>query len=106
MSACGGPAVLALAQMCGRKPLLIAVEENETVLDQTPERLLLPALHVKNYWEALGVIAAHRAGVDPWALRKNGVAQIQRRGVRSSSEGFSRISKEYKEESVQTMVHV
>lgn len=31
---------------------------------------------VSNYWEALGVIAAHKAGVDPYSLRKNGVKNI------------------------------
>lgn len=32
---------------------------------------------VSNYWEAIGVIAAHKAGVDPYCLRKNGVKRIK-----------------------------
>lgn len=35
-------------------------------------------MRVANYWEALGVIAAHKAGVDPRALRKNGVSHLHR----------------------------
>jgi hypothetical protein len=61
------------------QPLLIAVEENETVLDDTPEKLQLNnVLRVANYWEALGVIAAHKAGVNPHALRRNGVNHLHR----------------------------
>lgn len=114
------------------QPLLIAVEENETVLDDTPEKMglenvvhflnpcctppaipagtmiclcldstvskhveslhyvlvvatrvsyhaaLLLQVRVANYWEALGVIAAHKAGVDPRALRRNGVNHLHR----------------------------
>jgi len=26
---------------------------------------------VSNYWEAIGVIAAHKAGIDPHSLRRN-----------------------------------
>lgn len=35
-------------------------------------------LRVANYWEALGVIAAHKAGVNPHALRRNGVNHLHR----------------------------
>lgn len=35
-------------------------------------------VRVANYWEALGVIAAHKAGVDPRALRRNGVSHLHR----------------------------
>ncbi|CAK9198407.1 unnamed protein product [Sphagnum troendelagicum] len=76
--ACGGNGTLALCHKTGRKPLLIAVEENETVLDDTPEKLQLNNLRVANYWEALGVIAAHKAGVNPHALRRNGVNHLHR----------------------------
>jgi Protein of unknown function (DUF3326) len=27
-------------------------------------------MKVKNYWEAIGVVAAHKAGIDPKSLRK------------------------------------
>src|SRR5437667_53097 len=30
-------------------------------------------LNVRNYWEAIGVIAAHKAGVNPNALRRQGI---------------------------------
>lgn len=33
---------------------------------------------VANYWEALGVMMAHKAGVDHNALRAHGIAQIPR----------------------------
>ncbi|CAA6674947.1 unnamed protein product [Spirodela intermedia] len=49
---------------------VIAVEENTTVMDDTPEKLGIDAMKVSNYWEAVGVVAAHRAGVDPRALRR------------------------------------
>jgi hypothetical protein len=35
-------------------------------------------LRVANYWEALGVITAHKAGVNPHALRWNGVNHLHR----------------------------
>lgn len=57
-NACGGEGTLALCRKSGRKPLLIAVEENETVLDDTPEKMgLVNVVRVANYWEAIGVIA-------------------------------------------------
>jgi len=33
---------------------------------------------VANYWEALGVMMAHKAGVDHHSLRAQGIAQIRR----------------------------
>ena len=32
-----------------------------------------PQLNVRNYWEAIGVVAAHKAGVNPNALRRQGI---------------------------------
>jgi hypothetical protein len=40
--------------------------------------LLDEQLRVANYWEALGVITAHKAGVNPHALRRNGVNHLHR----------------------------
>ncbi|XP_028548256.1 uncharacterized protein LOC110093025 [Dendrobium catenatum] len=78
IDACGGDAVLAFARSIRRnKPLIIAVEENETVLDDTPEKLGIQAVRVKNYWEAVGVVAAHKAGVEPKALRREGIDRIK-----------------------------
>lgn len=75
INACGGAGTLAFSRN-DHKPLLIAVEENETVLDDTPEKLQLNVVRVANYWEALGVMAAHKAGVDLYSLRRFGVRHI------------------------------
>lgn len=32
---------------------------------------------MSNYWEAIGVIAAHKAGVNPWSLRRGGIDNIR-----------------------------
>lgn len=90
------------------QPLVIVVQENKTVLDDTPEKLGIEAvihqfysqnisslllliikqqfffncktvvfqLQVSNYWEAIGVMAAHKAGIDPKSLRRGGVNNI------------------------------
>ncbi len=65
---CGGAGILALA---GRSsaPLVLAVEENETVLEVPPEPLGIKALRVATYLEAIGAVAAFGAGVDPARLR-------------------------------------
>lgn len=62
-SAFGGPGILHLIQR-ERPPLVIAVEENRTVMSVYPEDLGLPALRVRSYLEAMGAIVAHRAGVN------------------------------------------
>ncbi|XP_057862370.1 uncharacterized protein LOC131070753 isoform X4 [Cryptomeria japonica] len=77
IDACGGSGILAFGKKVGYKPLIIGVEENETVLDDTPDKLGLNVLKVANYWEALGVIAAHKSGIDPKSLRRDGVKHIQ-----------------------------
>ncbi|WCJ43609.1 hypothetical protein M5689_024341 [Euphorbia peplus] len=33
---------------------------------------------VSNYWEAIGVVAAHKAGIDPCSLRRDRIGKIQR----------------------------
>uniref|UniRef100_A0A7N0V9D7 Uncharacterized protein n=1 Tax=Kalanchoe fedtschenkoi TaxID=63787 RepID=A0A7N0V9D7_KALFE len=71
-----GAGALAFARGRGNKPLLIAVEENDTVLDDIPEKFGIEAVKVSNYWEAIGVIAAHKAGVDPMSLRRNQIKNI------------------------------
>ncbi|CAM8881448.1 unnamed protein product [Rhodiola kirilowii] len=72
-----GDGALAFSRARENKPLIIAVEENDTVLDDTPEKLGIEAVHVSNYWEAIGVIAAHKAGIDPMSLRRNKIKNIQ-----------------------------
>ncbi|KAG4116184.1 hypothetical protein ERO13_D12G153900v2 [Gossypium hirsutum] len=34
-------------------------------------------VRVSNYWEAIGVVAAHKAGIDPNSLRRNKIRNIQ-----------------------------
>jgi len=36
-----------------------------------------PQLNVRNYWEAIGVVAAHKAGVNPNALRRQGIDHLK-----------------------------
>ncbi|KAL2922222.1 hypothetical protein RDABS01_013713 [Bienertia sinuspersici] len=76
IDACAGNGVLSFARKSRNKPLIIAVEENTTVLSDTPDRLHIESVNVSNYWEAIGVIAAHKAGVDPNSLRKNRINNI------------------------------
>lgn len=64
-SACGGSAVLSL---CHTKTLVIAVADNTTTLNVPLAALGRQPLKVSSYLEAIGVIAAHRAGIDPQAL--------------------------------------
>ncbi len=67
-TACGSPALLALAER-QRAPLLIAVQENTTVMQVSPVAIGYPnVITVNSYAEAVGVVAAHRAGVDPRCL--------------------------------------
>lgn len=66
-TACGGSAVMSLGQTV---PLLIAVQDNLTKMQVTPEQLQLPALSVGSYLEAIGAMVAHRAGISPDALRR------------------------------------
>ncbi|CAJ2674437.1 unnamed protein product [Trifolium pratense] len=89
--ACGGEGTLAFARNAKNKPLIITVEENETVLDDTADKLGFEALHVSNYWEAIGVIAAHKAGIDPFSLRRNKIHNIGRTSVMPVN-GHSRVT--------------
>ncbi|XP_074337187.1 uncharacterized protein LOC141674372 isoform X1 [Apium graveolens] len=77
LDACGGDGALAFADRKRNKPLIIAVEENTTVLNDTPAKLGIQAVTVSNYWEAIGAVAAHKAGVDPYSLRRNRIKNIQ-----------------------------
>ncbi|XP_073000178.1 uncharacterized protein [Typha latifolia] len=87
-NACGGDAALAFARSTRKnKPLIITVQENETVLDDTPDKLGIEAVNALNYWEAIGIIAAHKAGVNPRALRREGVDNL-RSPSQLYSDGF------------------
>ncbi|KAE8707295.1 U-box domain-containing protein 10-like [Hibiscus syriacus] len=76
IDACGGEGALAFARSKRSKPLIICVEENETVLNDTADKLGIKVIKVKNYWEAVGVIAAHKAGIGPNSLRRNRIRNI------------------------------
>ena len=64
-TAFGGSALLSFSNSRTR---LIAVEENHTTLSVPPESLGIKALRVRSYLEAIGVMAAHKAGISPQAL--------------------------------------
>jgi len=64
---CGGTPAL-MSQKWGIP--LIAVKENKTVLDVTPEKMGINAIIVENYWEAIGVVAALKAGINIDSLRR------------------------------------
>ncbi|KAK0573052.1 hypothetical protein LWI29_002349 [Acer saccharum] len=77
IDACGGDGALAFATRKRNKPLIIAVEENETVLNDTPDKLGIEVIKVTNYWEAIGVIAAHKAGINPNSMRRNRINNLR-----------------------------
>ena len=59
--ACGGSAILNLAQSATQ---IITVTNNSTQIQVPPEPLGIKATKVSSYLEAIGIIAAYRAGVD------------------------------------------
>jgi hypothetical protein len=67
LNAWGSPALLQLAAL-PRPPLFIAVAENQTVMRVHPHDLGIPAVEVRSYLEAIGLIVAHRAGVSLQAV--------------------------------------
>lgn len=66
-TACGGSALLSFST----RPTvqIIAVAENQTQMRVRPETLGIKALQVNSYLEALGVLVAYRAGINPEILR-------------------------------------
>ena len=64
-SACGGSAVLSLSRT---KTLVIAVADNTTTLNVPLTALGGQPIKVASYLEAVGIMAAHQAGVHPQAL--------------------------------------
>jgi Protein of unknown function (DUF3326) len=67
-TACGGSAILSLSPT---RTQIITVRDNRTQMQATPKALGISAVSVNSYLEAVGVLAAHRAGIDPDALRPN-----------------------------------
>jgi hypothetical protein len=64
-SACGGSAVLSWSQT---NTQIITVADNTTTLNVTPELLGLKVLRSQSYGEAIGILVALRAGIDPMSL--------------------------------------
>lgn len=60
-SACGGSALMSFSQTAAR---IIAVENNTTQLQVSPESLGISVVRVNSYLEAIGVICADRAGIN------------------------------------------
>jgi hypothetical protein len=65
-NACGSNALLSLSQTGCQ---IITVEENKTVIKVPPEPLGIKSIRVNSYLEAVGVLVAHKAGINPSALR-------------------------------------
>jgi hypothetical protein len=64
-NACGSSALLSLSQ----KPCqIITVAENHTLLQVTATALGIKSIRVNSYVEAVGLIVAHKAGINPIAL--------------------------------------
>jgi hypothetical protein len=64
-TACGGSAVIEFSQTATQ---IITVAENQTTLQMTADRLGLNVLPANTYLDAIGMIAALKAGVDPRLL--------------------------------------
>ena len=75
-TACGGSGLLSFSQT---KAKIIAVRDNQTQMQVSPEQLGINALQVNSYLEALGVLVADRAGISFSALSPNisPIARIQ-----------------------------
>ncbi|MBW4563778.1 MAG: DUF3326 domain-containing protein [Mojavia pulchra JT2-VF2] len=65
-TACGGSAILSLNQ---RRCQIITVEENTTQIQVPAQPLRIKPIQVNSYLEAVGVLVAHKAGINPSALR-------------------------------------
>lgn len=67
LSACGGGALLGLLSRSELPPhfLLIGVEENTSVMDVTPADIGFMGhfVRARTYFEAVGILAAHKAGI-------------------------------------------
>jgi Protein of unknown function (DUF3326) len=64
-SACGGSAVLSWSQTATQ---IITVADNQTTLNVTPDALGLSVWRAQSYGEAIGMLVAMRAGINPDAL--------------------------------------
>ncbi|MGB3491716.1 MAG: DUF3326 domain-containing protein, partial [Elainellaceae cyanobacterium] len=65
-TACGGSAVLSFSQSPAE---IITVVENQTRIQVTDSHLQISSRRVESYVEALGVLVAHKAGLNLASLR-------------------------------------
>ncbi len=65
-NACGSIALLSLSQS---QCQIITVEENKTLIQVPPQPLGIKSIQVNSYLEAVGILVAHKAGINPSALR-------------------------------------
>jgi hypothetical protein len=65
-TACGGSAILSLSRRSTVQ--IIAVGDNKTQMQASPEKLGIKALQVNSYLEAIGVLVALRTGISPASL--------------------------------------
>ncbi|MDM9384791.1 DUF3326 domain-containing protein [Chlorogloeopsis sp. ULAP01] len=64
-TACGSSALLSLSQ---EKCLIVTVNENKTQIQVPSQPLGIKSIQVNSYLEAVGVLVAHKAGIDPFSL--------------------------------------
>lgn len=64
-NACGSSALISLNQ---KRCQIITVAENQTLIQVPAQALGITAIEVNSYLEAVGVIVAHKAGINPAAL--------------------------------------
>ena len=64
-TACGSSALLSLSQ---RRCQIITVQDNQTQIQVPPEPLGIKSIQVNSYLEAVGILVAHKAGINPFAL--------------------------------------
>lgn len=64
-TSCGSSALLSLSQS---QCQIITVTENKTLLQVSAPMLKIPTLQVNSYLEAVGVLVAHKAGINPFSL--------------------------------------
>ncbi|MTJ09408.1 DUF3326 domain-containing protein [Anabaena sp. UHCC 0204] len=64
-TACGSSAVLNLSQ---KQCQIITISENKTLIQVSAPMLRIQTLQVNSYLEAIGVLVAHKAGINPLSL--------------------------------------
>lgn len=76
-NACGGSALLSLNQ---KQCQIITVEENKTQIKVPPQPLGIKSIQVNSYLEAVGLLVAYKAGINPSALSAKLASRVNRIG--------------------------